>query len=539
VVKREILGIWGVVVCFGCGSSERARDSGGESGRGGEGAFGAAGASGAFASAGATAGGGAGSGGEGAGTSGASGNATGGNAGTMAGGASGAAGGANASCPGSTNHTPGTRIRGRFIVTAEGDRAWNGWHDTELDQECSFNGLPDGTMRCIPRNWQTSITVYTDAACTAPVYTAGESSACTPMSYVMLYRQGDCTTPTGYEFYELGEEVTPAAVYAVGEDGVCTLTTAPDVPLYLPGPPVPSERFVAAEAFTAEGSTRVRAVGYLAADGTRQVTGWRDTGLDGESCFIRRTDDGALRCVPTGASLGAYYADAACTERLASFPSFCGAAPPRYATMSANPYCSADGDVVAERGEVFSGVVFNRAGEGACEPAVVQPAEPMSRAIPMPASTFAEIGAHTDESDGTRLKPHYYDAADGGCWFWKFWDSELDVSCGFDVAEDGVYRCLPGDMASFADVFTDDACTTPARVLSLDTCENPVVPEYVLDVVPSECDFEWRVYRTSPVSGALYRMELGACVTVEDTSTLALVTAVDPAMFMAGELRVE
>jgi hypothetical protein len=528
------------VVCLGCGSSERAEGAGGDNGRGGEGASNAsAGASGSGAGGGAGLGAGGGASGSSAGTGGGSGTGSAGNAGTTAGGASGAAGGVNASCPGSTNHTPGTRIRGRFIVTSDGDRAWNGWHDTELDEECSFHRLADGTTRCIPSNWSNSVTFYTDAACTTPAYTAGESAACTPMSYVMLYRAGDCTTPSGYEFFELGDEVTPAAVYALGDDGACTLTTAPDAPLYLPGPLVPSERFVAAEAFTAEGSTRVRAVGYLAADGTRQITGWRDTGLDGASCFIRRSDDGTLRCIPSGASLGAYYADASCTERLASFPSSCGAEPARYATRSANPYCPADGDVVAERGEAFAGAVFNRAGEGVCEPAVIPPEEPMSRATPIPASTFAEIGAHTDESDDTRLKPHYYDAADGGCWFWKFWDSELDVSCGFDVAEDGVYRCLPGDMGSFADVFTDDACTTPARVLSLDTCENPVVPEYALDVVSSECAFEWRVYRTSPVPGPLYRMELGACVAVEDTSALALVVAVDPATFMAGELRVE
>lgn len=471
--------------------------------------------------------------------SGASGNATGGSAG-MAGGAAGGSGGANASCPGSTNHAPGTRLRGRFIVTAEGDRAWNGWHDTELDEECSFSGLANAGTRCIPGNWQNSLTFYTDAACTSPAYTAGRSDACQRTNYIVSYRAGDCTTPSGYELYELGEPVTATVAYSLSEAGLCTQVAVTNEPLYLRGAPVPPDTFVAAEPFTAEGTTRVRATGHLATDGTRQVMGWKDTSLDDTLCGIRRSEDGEHRCLPHGHGLrGENYADAACTERLGTFTSSCGGEPPRYAMIYANAYCPADGDAMTERGETFTGSVHVDLGAGVCEPSTLPVEEPLSRATPVPASAFQATSVRTDESDPGRLKPHYHTSEDGGCWFWKFWDTELGIGCSFDLAEDGVQRCLPGDLGSFADMYTDATCTVPVRVMSLAECKNPVIPEYALDGVATECDTRWRVQRTAPVTTELYHMQLGQCVQVQDTSALALATPVDPTTFMPGELRVE
>lgn len=537
MVSREILGLLGAVLCFGCGSSERADGSAGTGGGSGESGAGAHGGTSASVGGSAGVGANAGAGGAGAGTSGASGSATGGSAGTS--GASGAAGGVSASCPGSTNHTPGTRIRGQFVVTAEGDRAWMGWQDTELDEPCSFHALADGVHRCVPNNWNTSATLYTDAICSAAVYTAGQSAACTPMNYIMSYRPGDCTIPSGYEFFELGAEVAPEAVYALAEDGVCTLVTTPSEALYLRGAPVPPETFVPAQSFTAENDTRVRASGYLAADGTRQVTGWTDTALDGEACSIRMAEDGVRRCLPYGAAVARNYADAACTERVGVFTSSCDGELPRYGMVYADPYCAGDGDVMLEPGEPFTGTVHLGMAEGVCEPSTLPSEEPFSRTTPVPASTFEGMSARTDESDPGRLKPHYHTSADGGCWFWRFWDTELDAGCGFDLAEDGVYRCLPGDMAAFVDRYTDAACSTPARAVSRSTCNDPAVPEYALDVAPGDCETKWRVYRVSAAAAALYRLQAGDCVAVEEPSQYAIATPVEPATFMAGELAVE
>src|SRR5687768_5316874 len=66
---------------------------------------------------------------------------TGGGAGMDAGGTAGGSSAGSAGSAGSTaavacmdvttNHASGTRIRGRFAITAEGDRSWRGWWDTE------------------------------------------------------------------------------------------------------------------------------------------------------------------------------------------------------------------------------------------------------------------------------------------------------------------------------------------------------------------------------------------------------------------------
>jgi hypothetical protein len=423
-------------------------------------------------------------------------------------------------------------------MTAEGDRAWQGWHDSELDMRCSAQRTVDGVLRCAPENWNQSDVFYTDAACTAAVYTQGLTAPCEPMNYIMRYRQGDCTTLSGYEYYELGASASPSAVYTLTFDGVCTSTTLPTEPLYLEGAPVSPQVFVAMEPFEADSPARVRAVGYLAEDGTRQVSGWKDTTL-GVGCQMQIDDDSVDRCFPYEVRSSDQYSDQACSMPLAQFSNSCNDELTRYATSYANPYCMADAQVVRERGAMFTGTRYELTSDEICQPATIVPESPLFETTPVAATTFQEIGSRVDESDPGRLKPSYYTTGDGGCWFSGFWDSELEIECSFTLAEDGVYRCLPEGFGSYANFYTDAACTTSVKVLSLNDCENKVVPEYVLDTSGAECETAWAVFRTSPVTGALYRILGAECEPIADVSALSTLSPVDPTMFMGGELRVE
>ena len=68
-------------------------------------------------------------------------------------------------------------------------------------------------------------------------------------------------------------------------------------------------------------------------DGARAFLGWRDT-LRNDDCFFQYAADGAQRCLPSGATIGAFFRDAGCTQAL-GFVSL-GACPsvpqPKYAT---------------------------------------------------------------------------------------------------------------------------------------------------------------------------------------------------------------
>jgi hypothetical protein len=64
--------------------------------------------------------------------------------------------------------------------------------------------------------------------------------------------------------------------------------------------------------------TRIRAVYLNGTDGSRAFDGWHDAQL-GVDCSFVPAADGLTRCLPSGGpTVGNYYADAACTEPLAS-----------------------------------------------------------------------------------------------------------------------------------------------------------------------------------------------------------------------------
>ncbi len=85
-----------------------------------------------------------------------------------------------------------------------------------------------------------------------------------------------------------------------------------------------------AAASDSQGGSRLQPVYLEGEDGSRQFMGWFDTARQVDCSFAVATD-GAWRCLPAGADAGRFYADAACTQRLAIVPRACN--PPAYATV--------------------------------------------------------------------------------------------------------------------------------------------------------------------------------------------------------------
>lgn len=96
---------------------------------------------------------------------------------------------------------------------------------------------------------------------------------------------------------------------------------------------------------------RLKVTSLHGADGSNQFAGWYDAALEVD-CSFAIAADGVWRCLPAGAETGRFFADAACTQRLATLPRGCET--PAYAILTDTSVCLGQ-----PRKEVFSlGVAF-------------------------------------------------------------------------------------------------------------------------------------------------------------------------------------
>jgi hypothetical protein len=508
---------WCVVtlVCVACGESSGSKPNTATGGNGSGGNSGTAG----------TTNSGAGTAGNATGTAGASGGGTG-----------------VGMCTGSTNQTPGTRIKAKFWVTSEGDRAWETYWDTQLDAACGFNPTSDGVYRCIPDNWDSSREYFTDDQCTQSLYTRMSTAPCEPADYIIQFVTGTCEAPGGYVFNKLGAQATPSTVYQKFGDA-CQVQAAPVDPLYAKGAEVPPSMF--AEATPAEygASTRLKTYGFSTSDGAKQVSGWRDTQLGNVNCHFQEAEDGKLRCLPQGGSISGY-ADATCSTPVMDATPRCDKTLPEYALRFPEYQCGNQAHGVLKRGEPFVGAPYVGTAES-CMPGVLAEGAMLYQTAPAPLESFQEVTHTIDESDPGRLKPRYYDAGGTGCWFHDFWDAELKQVCSFSTASDTKERCLPSSAIAVLRTFSDAACTVPAPLSEISECTPATLPEYSTNEMLGECGRrKYDVHKVGeevlgsslPPLWRDYGANAGGCIAFKPTAEKYLeLTLVEPAAFMAGE----
>lgn len=132
--------------------------------------------------------------------------------------------------------------------------------------------------------------------------------------------------------------------------------------------------------------TRLAPIFWIGDDGSRQPTGWQDTER-GERCSVSRTADGALRCIPEALLPNGLFADAECTEPLATAPMGCNI-PPAYIARFDTAQCSPRVELY-ERGPAHTDVVYSGA---ACVEAPAPPNAQLFRYGPaVPLTAFAEV----------------------------------------------------------------------------------------------------------------------------------------------------
>jgi hypothetical protein len=68
-----------------------------------------------------------------------------------------------------------------------------------------------------------------------------------------------------------------------------------------------------------------------------------------------------------------------------------------------------------------------------------------------------------DYASGSRLRAEVYRDEDGHAVWHGWFDSQLQIECAFDVAEDGALRCLP-EPNGYDVVYSDPSCATPYAI---------------------------------------------------------------------------
>ena len=289
--------------------------------------------------------------------------------------------------------------------------------------------------------------------------------------------------------------------------------------------------------------SRIRTRGYATSDGAKQVSGWRDTLLGNVDCYFQGAEDGKMRCLPQGGGSVVGYSDAACSTPVIQSYASCQNVLPEYGLLAPNAQCG-DYDTyrVLKRAETFATAPYVGTPES-CTAGVLAEGVTLFQTTPAPAESFQEVVDTINEADPGRLKPRYYDAGSGGCWFHDFWDSELKQVCTFSTASDMKQRCLPRGAIGVLQTFSDAACTVPAALSQINECTPATLPEYSTNEMSGECGRgKYQVWKVgeevaSASLPALWTSNgVGTCVSYQPTAEKYLkLTLVEPTMFMAGE----
>ncbi len=111
----------------------------------------------------------------------------------------------------SADPTSGTRLKAKYMKADDGARApiAGVWHDSQRNEECSFQRAADGKQRCMPTN-VTYAGFYADASCTQPFLYV--TTGCAPTKYVVDYGQ-TCGALNTLNYFPVGSQTVPATIY--------------------------------------------------------------------------------------------------------------------------------------------------------------------------------------------------------------------------------------------------------------------------------------------------------------------------------------
>jgi hypothetical protein len=371
----------------------------------------------------------------------------------------------------------GSRLKAQLIVTDDGAGAFVGWFDSARRAPCSFQTADDGMERCLPSDAPSIIPAFLDPQCTMPALRAAPD-ACHPLpAMVLVEASSGCRGGKGV--YTVGSSIAGATSYFSMQLGACTAGQNGSAELH-PLTPLPASDFVGATEMPA-GTGRLVVRELVSEDGARSRIGWIDT-TGNTPCHRALASDREQRCLPEPGAYhlpGTFFSDAACTAEAAiSYQNQCSSSSPiiqepRPDLPPINPARFTDCSfavALRNRGAAISAPDSHERSGGMCITASVALARVSARLYALgpvidPAG-FARLTAA--EISGPRLHALEEIAEDGAAKLLDgtFVDSASGAGCAFEVAADGVLRCLPYGALDVR--YTDSECTNRVAVFHPD-----------------------------------------------------------------------
>jgi hypothetical protein len=358
--------------------------------------------------------------------------------------------------------------------------------------------------------------------------------------------------PRELRVYDLGAADTSTSMLYSLSGGTCQAFGAPPsgATLHHLGTEHPPSDFVSGTNKVWSATPRLAPAGWQGDDGVRDVADFEDTKFNVD-CFFFPLGDGSDHCVNVTLPSGGFD-DASCTHPLFLAGSTCdpNSSVAHTYGLDTSAHCTA-GSTLYKLGDALTGTYYVQAG-GSC---MASSPPPLGLSTGLYRSTEAApdevlaVTRTTDTSDSGRLKPVDRTSADGACFFYGWYDSQLDSPCTFGLAADGAMRCLPsGEFGSVIDLFSDSACTTVARYLGLWSCEADKVGKFAIDATKVGCDDHSRVFAVMPQAIAVKQMPTlyykgsdGVCVGYSPgyETYFALGAELEPSKMISAEVTVE
>jgi hypothetical protein len=364
----------------------------------------------------------------------------------------------------------GTRLKARWMVGPEGQRAFAGYYDTMLSTICAFRRAADGELRCLPSGFllESPIVTFADDACTVPAasYNGGD---CNPDAFI---RRKDTTNPcqTREHIYARGDRLAGNRTFSKsGSPPSCRPETGLDTEVaFRVGAELPVAMFVkATDVPQPAGSAALQLVERHSDDGAVSSGGWQNRAT-GTRCELWELDDHVDHCFPATARLSeTTFSEGTCVQNAAFFTGSC--AMPTVALQTSSS-CPITFHPVA-LGPAMSTVY--RVSDGMC---TAQPAasglEYRSLDMDVPADPYPPLQTQIEQQPW-RLERRVQAAPDGsGAQLFGFHDrtrNELCVPYNFG----GKYRCGPDDTVEFHYLYADAQCTRPLLALDSNSCASP------------------------------------------------------------------
>lgn len=439
----------------------------------------------------------------------------------------------------------GSRIRQVERVHSDDSDELLRLYDTELMVPCVYGVGSDGSMRCLPQADGAPFAagqVFYEAGCTNRIARLDDPlGADFPdyMRYTAVSNDG-CEARTGY--VELGNQLSQPAdsnVYT-GTPESCVAQLAGTNPYFqITGDLTPEDLVEGTASWTDSGRIKLQQID--GADGSRVCAGAMiDEDLGDHPCQLAQAEDGATRCLPLSASIDEGFSNTGCTMPVtfALLDSTCGA-PNRYVFESTGGECPRtrvralleELDAVYQLGDT-------------CDAIALDADQALYANGPAVSGTSFAAFEVAYKAPGDRLeRAELTDGAGLRLETTQWRDPSLDdAGCTFQVADDGLERCLPNDSATstLAGVtirYSDSGCLNEVRVGVQDlSCGRPE-PKYASEPAAEEGTVVYQSMGTYPDD--LFETP-GACALVAEPGIYTqLSDALPAAMFVSGTEMIE